>query len=132
MIFVADLNSHLENVIQLIVVLFVFLIVVVLTGITTKWVGGLQKTQYSNKNMKPIESMKVGNNKYIQLIQVGEVYLILGIGKDEVHTIAKLTKDELPELMNQDVEDGAASTSSFSNILNKLCNKDSRKIDEDK
>lgn len=117
------LSSGLESFVQMLVAFIVFIIVIALTGITTKWIGGYQKTKFSNKNLKPIESMKVGNNKFIQLVKVGEVYLVVGIGKDEIHPIAKLTQEELPELLEEVEEASNISGESFQNILAKIRNK---------
>ncbi len=122
------LTPELESVIQLLVALIVFVIVIVLTGITTKWIGGYQKTKFSNKNMQPIESLKVGNNKFIQLVKVGEVYLVLGVGKDEISSIAKLTKEELPEVMEETFENNR----SFQDIMAKLQNRNSKNNYEEK
>ena len=132
MYFIASLSSGWESIVKLIVVLIVFAIVVVLTGLTTKFVGGYQKSQFSNKNMKPIESMKVGNNKFIQLVKIGEVYLVLGIGKDEVHTIAKLSKDELPDLIEEGQNDGILASGSFQKILTKIINRNGKDEYEEK
>ena len=127
-----SLSSGLESVVQLIVSLIVFVIVIALTGITTKWIGGYQKTKFSNKNLQPIESMKVGNNKFIQLVKVGEVYLVLGIGKDEVSAIAKLTKEELPDVIEENLENTGITTDNFHDILAKFRSRNSRENEEEK
>ncbi len=128
----ANLSSGLESVVQLLVALIVFVIVIVLTGLTTKWIGGYQKNRFSNKNLQPIESMKVGNNKFIQLVKVGEVYLVLGIGKDEVNAIAKLTKEELPDVIRDNTDTTGGMTDNFHDILAKLRNRNSREHEEEK
>lgn len=132
MSFLVSLSSGLESAVQLIVALIVFIIVIALTGITTKWIGGYQKTRFLNKNLQPIESMKVGNNKFIQLVKVGEVYLVLGVGKDEVNAIAKLTKDELPDLIDESPEGVSMTTDTFQDVLAKFRSRNSKRNEEDK
>lgn len=127
-----SLSSSLESAVQLIVALIVFIIVIALTGITTKWIGGYQKTRYLNKNLQPIETMKVGNNKFIQLVKVGEVYLVLGVGKDEVNAIAKLTKDELPDLIDESPEGAGMASDAFQDVLAKFRSRNSKRNEEDK
>ena len=128
----ANLSSGLESAVQLLVALIVFVIVIVLTGLTTKWIGGYQKTRFLNKNLQPIESMKVGNNKFIQLVKVGEVYLVLGIGKDEVNAIAKLTKEELPDVIETNFQNTGITTDNFHDVLAKFRSGNNRKNDEEK
>lgn len=108
---------------QLLVVLVIFIFVLLITIYTTKWIGGYQKTQMINRNLKVLETMKMGNNKYIALVQVGEVYLVVGIGKDEIHTIAKLNKEELPEILVNSASTGGDLKENFQELLEKLKNK---------
>lgn len=105
---------------QLLVVLVIFLFVLAITFFTTKWIGGYQKAQMSNKNLKMIEAMQLGNNKYLGLLQIGEVYLVVGVGKEDVHPIAKLTKEELPMLLDDEDLTSAGGKEGFQDILNKI------------
>ena len=109
-----------DSFVQLLVVLIIFIFVLAITALTTKWIGGYQKTQMSNKNMRVVESLRLGNNKFLALVEVGEVYLIVGVGKDEVHTIAKLTKNELPELLSYEETNVSNGVEGFQEILEKV------------
>ncbi len=44
-----------------------------------------------------IETVRLGNNKYAQLIKCGDKYFLVGIGKDEVTAIGELSEDDFPE-----------------------------------
>ena len=99
MILLSTLSSSFESFMQLIGVLLIFLAVLALTYITSKWIGGYQKQQYSNKNIKIVETFRIANNKYVQILELGEVYLVIVVCKDTVTTLAKLTKEELPNLV---------------------------------
>lgn len=113
-------STGLDSFVQLLVVLIIFIFVLAITALTTKWIGGYQKTQMSNKNMRVVESLRLGNNKFLALVEVGEVYLIVGVGKDEVHTIAKLTKNELPELLSYEETNVSNGVEGFQEILEKV------------
>lgn len=89
------LSSSLESFIQLVGVLFVFVIVLVLTYYTTKWVGGYQKNQMSGREFKVVDTVRIANGKCVQILKLGEVYLVVAVGKDEVTMLAKLTEDEI-------------------------------------
>ena len=109
-----------DSFVQLLVVLLIFVFVLAITAVTTKWIGGYQKTQMSNRNMKVVESLRLGNNKFLALVEVGDIYLVVGVGKDEVHTIAKLTKDELPELLSCEEANVSGGMEGFQEILEKM------------
>ncbi len=113
-------STSWDSFLQLIVVLVIFIFVLGITMITTKWIGGYQKTQMTNKNIKVIESLRMGNNKYIALVEVGEVFLVVGVGKDEIHTIAKLSKEELPDVVTYDSSGRPELKEGFQDVLNKI------------
>lgn len=89
------LSSSLSSFIQLLGALAVFVFVLVITYYTTKWLGGLQKTYSTGKNLKVVESVRIANNKFVQIIRTGELYLVIAVGKDEVTMLAQLTEDQL-------------------------------------
>ncbi|MGN0170139.1 MAG: flagellar biosynthetic protein FliO [Lachnospiraceae bacterium] len=113
-------NTGWDSFVQLLVVLVIFIFVLVITAGTTKWIGGYQKTRMTNKNLRVVESFRLGNNKFLALVEVGEVYLVIGVGKDEIHTIAKLTKEELPELLSDEEPGASNGVEGFQEILERI------------
>lgn len=111
----------------MICVLLVFLFVLAITALTTRWIGGYQKNQFSNKNLHIIETFRISNNKYIEILKLGEVYLVIAVCKDNVSILAKLTKEELPEIIESDSTSTPNYTENFQEILNKIKNTRSRK-----
>ena len=85
------LSSALGSFIQLLGVLIIFLFVLAITYFTTKWIGNYQKTNFANKNLQIVESIRVGNNKFIAIVKAGEVYLVVAVGKDDVTLLTQLT-----------------------------------------
>ncbi len=91
------LSSSLHSLIQLIGALIIFAFVLGITYLTTRWMGGFQKSRSNNKNLHVIETINVGNNKYISIVEVGTVYLVVSVGKDEVHLLTQLTREQLKD-----------------------------------
>lgn len=118
------LASSLESFIQLLGALVIFAFVLVITYFTTRWIGNYQKTNVQNRNLQFIESIGVGNNKFISLVKAGKVYLVVAVGKDEVTMLAQLTEEQLEEIplaqMAADSKQIKISNESFQDILNKL------------
>ena len=111
--------SSLESFLQLIGVLLIFVFVLLITYLTTKWMGGFQKAHSNHKNLQIIETIHVGNNKIVEIVQAGTKYLVIAVGKDEVHLLAELSEAELTEVP---VSDSGAmlSSDSFQDIFNKV------------
>ena len=68
----------LNNILQLITALFVFVLVLALTYFVTKWIAKSGAMQYRAKNIKVIETYKIAPSKYIQIIQIGKSSMPLG------------------------------------------------------
>lgn len=98
------LSSTGENIFQLIIVLFCFLIVLALTYYVTRWIAGYQKSQSISKNLSVVETLKLTTNKYIQLIQAGkDTYYVIAIGKDEITVLGQLSGEQLKERPSQNI-----------------------------
>ena len=54
---------------QFITVLLVFVLVLGITALTTRWIAGYQKQQNQNNNVEVIETSRIANNKYIQIVR---------------------------------------------------------------
>ena len=117
----AGVSSGVESFLQLLGILVVFILVLVLTYFTTKWIASYQKGHSYNKNLRVIETLKLTTNKYIQIIEAGDVYLVVAIGKDEVTYLTKLSKEQLKEGTLEDaVNTSKATGENFGEILNKF------------
>ena len=114
------MTSSLESFMQLISVLVIFVFVLVITYVTTRWIAGFQKSRSYNKNLKIIETIAVGNNKLISIVAVGKKYIAVSVGKDDVHFLTEIKEDELKDLSFLDEPDKESAKESFANILEKL------------
>ena len=121
------LSGALESFLQLIGALIIFVFVLVLVYLVTRWMGSVQKGQSHNKNLHIVETIGVGSNKMISIIEAGKQYLVVAIGKDEIHLLAKLSREELKDVSFE--EERTGSQESFSDIMRKLKDKLPKKQD---
>ncbi len=49
----------------------------------------------SGHSFQVLDTIRIANNKYVQILKLGDVYLVIAVGKDEVTMLAKLTEDEI-------------------------------------
>ena len=113
--------SGFESFGRLMGTLLIFLFVLILVYFTTRWIANYQKGQGQNRNLRIIETIRITNNKYIQIVEAGTEYLVIGIGKDEVHFLTKLTKDQLKALPEEQKTSSTVVTGeSFQEIFGKL------------
>lgn len=114
------LSGAFDSFVQLIGALIIFAFVIGITYLTTRWMGGIQKGRSNNKNLHIIETIGVGNNKMISIVEAGTVYLVVSVGKDEVHLLAQLTREQLKDFSFESQQKTVETQESFSEILSKL------------
>ncbi len=108
-------SGSLDGVVQLIVVIIMFLFVLALAYFTARLVGRFQGNVQNRSNIKVLESARIANNKYIQIVKIGERYFAIGVGKDNLTYLAELEEDDLNmDKMNH------PSKGSFKDILSQL------------
>ena len=114
------MTSTGESIFQLLVVLFCFVIVLALTYYTTRWIAGYQKSLSFDKNLAVVETLKLTNNKFIQLIQVGkDIYYVIAIDKDEISFLGQVDQEQLKEI-SLETEEIPTVKGDFEDILNKV------------
>ncbi|MCI9173659.1 MAG: flagellar biosynthetic protein FliO [Lachnospiraceae bacterium] len=122
-----EISSGWESFFQLIGVLLIFLFVLVLTYLVTKWIAGYQQGITCNKNIRIIETFRVNNTKFIQIIQVGKKYLVISVCKDTINLLTELTEDQLTYFPSIEDRKEVNVNESFQEILNSLKKKFPRK-----
>ena len=91
----ASLVSGGDSVLQFFTVLLVFIFVLGITYFTTRWIANYQKKQTKGKNIEVIESSRIGQNKFIQIVKTGDKYVVIGIGKNEITMLTELDSESL-------------------------------------
>lgn len=131
------LSSSFQSFVQLLGVLVIFVFVLLITYLTTKWIGGYQKAQMSGHEFHVIDTARLAGGRYAQILKIGDVYLVIAVGKDEVTMLAKLTEDEIglteDEMVSRVSENGSGSnsisTETFQETLDKIRERFSKKQD---
>ncbi len=113
-------GSWLSSLGQLMGVLAIFIIVLLLTWLTTRFIAGYQQGQVRNQNLKIIETLRLTANNYIQIIEAGDVYLVIAVSKDHVEKLAEISKDRLEIGTTDAAETKTDMAESFRDILDKV------------
>ena len=123
---VLTILSGLASVFRLIGVLLVFLFVLAVTYATTKWIAHYQQGIAANRNIQVIETFRITNNKFIQIIEVGGKYMVIAICKDTVTMLCELDQEELSWIPSESGK-SPAGNESFQELFQKLKDKIPRK-----
>lgn len=83
------------NVLQLLALLVVFVLILFATYYVTKWIARAGAIQTRARNIKVVETFKITQNKYIQIIQLGSKYYAIGISKDNIAFLTCLEEEQL-------------------------------------
>lgn len=105
------------NIGELIVLIIIFILIIVACYYVTRFLGGKQLKQMKNSNFTVIDTYRVTQNKFLQLVRMGNQYIVIAVTKDSITVIANLSEEEVvkPEDKSQEVN--------FKNILTNLMNK---------
>ena len=115
------LGNSVDNFLMLIATLLVFVFVLVITYLCTRWIANYQRIRMKSRNLQILESIPTGNNKMICLVKTGKEYMVVGVGKDELHLLTTLTEEQLTDFSFQQVnENNPITNETFSELLNKL------------
>lgn len=92
---IASMSSRIEAFAQLITLLIIFIFVLAVTYYVTRFVGNYQKNKLSGSNINILETMRIANNKYIQIVKIGSRIFAIAVAKDTVSYLCELDEDEL-------------------------------------
>lgn len=108
--------SRVNSFVQFITLLIVFVIVLFLTYYTTKFIGNYQKVSNRYTNFEVVETYRISNSKYIQIIKVSGKYILISVTKDNVTMLTELDEKTV---MKPEYTTGQQS---FSEIFDKFKN----------
>lgn len=92
---IASMSSRIEAFAQLLTLLIIFIFVLAVTYYVTRFVGNYQKNKLSGSNINILETMRIANNKYIQIVKIGSRVFAIAVAKDTVSYLCELDEDEL-------------------------------------
>lgn len=95
MLLALNSSTGINSVAQFFTVLLIFAGVLALTYFTTRFVAGYQKSKMSSGNINVLETFRISNNKYIQIVRVGDKVFAVAFAKDSVTLLGELNEDSL-------------------------------------
>ncbi|NBJ93502.1 flagellar biosynthetic protein FliO [Parablautia muri] len=107
--------SRADSYVQFMTVLILFVFVLAITYLVTRWIAGYQKGKAGCGNLEIIETCRITPNKYIQIVRAGTKYLVIAVGKDEVHMLSELSESQLDLQKNTE-----GQIADFASILDKV------------
>lgn len=110
-----SVTARTDSYLQFMTVLILFVFVLAATYLVTRWIARYQKGKTGSGNLEIVETCRISQNKYVQIIRAGEKYLVVAVGKDEVHMLSELSAEELVFL-----EENQEQLPSFANVLDKV------------
>ena len=112
-------------------VIVLFIVVLIATWLTTRYVAGVQKGKLSGSNFETIDTFRLSQNKYVQILRIGHKYLAVAVCKDTVTVLCELQEDEIT-FRDGDFTQKAVSFEDFLNKAKKLAGKQQKRtIDKD-
>lgn len=87
--------SKMDSFVQFMTVLVLFVFVLGITWLVTRYIAGFQKGKMQGNNFEIIDSLRISQSKYIQIIRIGNHYVAIAVCKDTVTVLAELDKEEI-------------------------------------
>lgn len=112
----AAAQGSMQSIIELLGLIVIFVIVLVVCYYTTKFVAGKQLVQKKMGNFEIVETFAISQNKYLQLIRMGNKYVVISVSKDSVGFITELDENEVCRIQKNE----AMSGKSFKEVLSGL------------
>ena len=88
-------TSKIDSVAQLLTVILLFIVVLGATWLTTRYVAGVQKGKMKGSNFEVVDTFRLTQNKYVQILRIGKKYMAVAICKDTVTVLRELDESEI-------------------------------------
>ncbi len=122
----ATAQNSLQSLFELLGLILIFVIVLVVCYYTTRFVAGRQLVQKKMGNFEIVESFAIAQNKYLQLIRMGNKYVVISVTKDSIGFVTELEENEVCQIQNQI----AVSGKSFKEVLSGFTKKSVEKKED--
>ena len=96
-----------DSYVELIVLLVVFFLILFAAYYVTKLIAKKGLLRGKTQNIELIESFRLNQNKMIQIVRIGNKYIVIGVSKDHFEYLTEVDPEELDltpvEASNKDV-----------------------------
>ena len=124
-------TSAIDSAAQRLTVIVLFIVVLIATWLTTRYIAGVQKGKLSGSNFETVDTFRLSQNKYVQIIRIGHRYLAVAVCKDTVTVLCELQEDEIT-FRDEVFTQKAVSFEDFFNKAKEIAGKkQKRTIDKD-
>ena len=89
------LLTGMDSYAQLITVLVVFVVVLAIAAVVTKYIARYQKSLGSGSNVEVLETAQIATGEYIQLVRLGETYAAVAVCKDTVTMLCQIPEEQI-------------------------------------
>lgn len=120
------LLTGINGIVQLITVAVLFIVVLVMTYFTTRFIGNYQKGHMSCNNIQIVETMRLSQNKLIQIVHISDKYFAIAVCKDTVTLLGELDGSDIMVSSNN------VTNERFESVLNRFRKKEQNNKQEDR
>lgn len=120
------LLTGINGIVQLITVAVLFIVVLVMTYFTTRFIGNYQKGHMSCNNIQIVETMRLSQNKLIQIVHISDKYFAIAVCKDTVTLLGELDGSDIVVSPNN------VTNERFESVLNRFRKKEQNNKQEDR
>ena len=98
--------------------MFIFFLIAGLTCLLSKRLGRRMGRARCSRYMESQDRFVIGQDKYLEIVRIGERILLLGVSQSGIHLLAMLEDNDMIEL-----EERQAGHNSFVTLLEKMAEK---------
>jgi len=109
----AAAQNSIQSLFELLGLILIFVIVLVVCYYTTRFVAGRQLVQKKIGNFEVVETFPVAQNKYLQLIRMGNKYVVISVSKETITYITEIDETQVCQIQNST----SVSGKSFKEVL---------------
>ena len=118
------MSTTVQNIIELLSLIVIFVIVLVVCYFTTRFVAGRQVVQKRIGNFEVIETFPIAQNKYLQLIKMGTKYIVISVAKESITYITELNEEDVCQVQKNST---IISGKNFKEVLSGILKENSDK-----
>ena len=122
----ATAQNSIQSLFELLGLILIFVIVLVVCYYTTRFVAGRQLVQKKIGNFEVVETFPIAQNKYLQLVRMGNKYVVISVAKESIGYITELEEYEVCQIQKNTTVSGK----SFMEVLSGLTKKTEEKKED--
>jgi len=88
-------SGGIKSIFKLIGLIIICILIIAASYFTTRFVGKRQLAGGAGSNIRSIDIFRVNQNKYLQIIEIGERYFCIAVTKDNISLICELSREDI-------------------------------------